>query len=173
MRLITMLRGGCAAAVLFAAAPAVAQTAKAELKTPKGASLGTVDLNETPNGVLLHVRLKGAPAGTHGFHIHAVGKCEGGDFASAGGHFNPRGHKHGLMTQGGHHAGDLPNLTVAASGELMAELVAASVTLKPGEPNSLFDQDGSAIVLHDKADDHKTDPAGDSGPRIACGVVTK
>lgn len=164
--------GGVIALAMLAAAPVAAQTAKAELRNAKGTSVGTVDLTETPAGVLLHIVLKGMPQGTHGIHIHAVGKCEGADFASAGGHFNPAGHKHGLMNPAGAHAGDLPNLYVPASGMLMAEVLAAQVTLKAGQSNSLFDRDGSAVVIHDKADDYKTDPAGDSGSRIACGVIS-
>lgn len=158
-------------AALSAAAPAMAQTAKAELKEAKGAPIGTVALTDVPTGVLLNLSLKGLPAGTYGFHIHAVGKCEGPAFASAGGHFNPAQHKHGFMSAEGSHAGDLPNLHVAGSGAFKMEALAAGVTLKKGQANSLLDADGSALVIHEKADDYKTDPAGDSGARIICGVI--
>ena len=172
MKVTNMVIGGLVAAALMASVPAVAQTAKAEMKDAKGVSVGTIDLTETSEGVLLTVSLKGVPSGVHGFHIHAVGKCEGADFATAGGHFNPASHKHGLMSPQGRHAGDLPNLHIPASGDLKADVLAANVTLKAGQANSLFDQDGSAVVIHDKADDYKTDPAGDAGPRIACGVIS-
>lgn len=173
MKIASPFIGGLIALGMLLATPATAQTAKAELKNTKGASVGNIDLTETPAGVLLHVVLKGVPQGTHGFHIHAVGKCEGADFTSAGGHFNPARHQHGLMNSAGTHAGDLPNLYIPASGDLMVEVLAAQVTLKAGQANSLFDRDGSALVIHDKGDDYKTDPAGDSGPRIACGVVSQ
>lgn len=159
------------ASTLLAAAPALAQTAKVELKDAKGAAVGTVALSETPGGVLLTLSLKGIPAGPHGFHIHAVGKCEAPAFTTAGGHFNPGKHMHGYMSGQGQHAGDLPNLHVPASGDLTIEVLAAGVTLKKGSANSLLDEDGSALVIHEKADDYKTDPAGDSGARIVCGVI--
>ena len=160
-----------AAAALMSVSAAVADTAKAEMKDAKGASIGTVTLTDVPAGVLLNLSLKGLPAGTYGFHLHAVGKCEGPAFASAGGHFNPGQHKHGFMNPEGQHAGDLPNLHVAGTGDFNLEVVAAGVTLKKGGANSLSDADGSALVIHEKADDYKTDPAGDSGARIICGVI--
>lgn len=161
-----------AAAALLTASAATADTAKAEMKNAKGEPIGVITLTDVPAGVLLNVALKGMPAGTYGFHIHAIGKCEGPAFASAGGHFNPGGtHKHGFMSPEGQHAGDLPNLHVAGTGDFKLEVVAAGVTLKKGGANSLSDADGSALVIHEKADDYKTDPAGDSGARIICGVV--
>jgi superoxide dismutase, Cu-Zn family len=159
------------AAALLSASSAFADTAKAEMKNAKGEPIGVVTLTDVPAGVLLNVALKGLQAGSYGFHIHATGKCEGPAFASAGGHFNPGGtHKHGFMSTEGQHAGDLPNLHVAAA-DFKLEVVAAGVTLKKGGANSLSDADGSALVIHEKADDYKTDPAGDSGARIICGVI--
>jgi Cu-Zn family superoxide dismutase len=160
-----------AAALLAAALPisAAAQTAKAELKDKDGKSVGAVELTQMPAGVLLKVAVKGLPGGEHAFHIHAVGKCEP-PFDSAGPHFNPEGHKHGLMAGPGH-AGDMPNLHVPASGELTIEVLNSKVTLEKGKPNSLFDTDGSALVIHAGVDDYKSDPAGNAGGRIACGVV--
>lgn len=158
-------------AIGYSAAPTLAQTAKAELKDAQGAAVGTVELNETPAGVLLAVSLENVAAGAHGFHIHAVGKCEGPAFTSAGGHFNPRNHKHGMMSKDGHHAGDLPNLHVPQGGRHKAEMLAPGVTLRKGQPHSLMDEDGASVVLHAGPDDHKSDPAGESGARIACGVV--
>ena len=160
------------AAVLLAAAslPSQAQTAKANLQTADGKDAGNVTLTQTPHGVLLALSVKGLPAGEHAFHVHAVGKCEP-PFTSAGGHFNPDNKKHGMMAPEGSHAGDMPNLHVPASGELSVEVLNAAVTLEKGKPNSLFDADGSAVVIHAGKDDYKTDPTGDAGGRIACGVV--
>lgn len=159
------------AVVLMAAhsAPASADMANAALKDSNGKAIGDVDLIQTPNGVLLKLSVKGLSPGEHAFHIHAVGKCDA-PFESAGPHFNPGGHKHGMMSGPGH-AGDMPNLHVPQSRELTVEIVNSAVTLEKGKPNSLFDSDGSSIVIHAKADDYKSDPAGNAGDRIACGVV--
>ena len=154
---------------LSLASPAVAQSAKAQLKDQKGAEVGTVDLTQTPAGVMLRLSLKGLPGGERAFHIHAAGRCEP-PFTTAGGHFNPAGQKHGLLVGPGH-AGDMPNLHIPQSGDLSVEVVNAAITLEKGKPNSVFDNDGSAIVIHAKADDYKSDPAGNSGDRIACGVI--
>ena len=147
-------------------------TAKATIKDAKGVTLGDATLRETPNGVLLSVDLQNVPAGPHAFHIHTTGLCEAPTFMTAGGHFAPGGTKHGLMAQAMPHAGDLPNLHVAADGKLSFEVLASNVTLAAG-PRSLLDADGSALVLHATADDYVSDPAGNAGGRIACGVITK
>jgi Cu-Zn family superoxide dismutase len=161
----------CAGLLLTAyMAPATAQTmAKVALKDRSGKAVGDVDLVQMPNGVLLKLSIKGLPTGERAFHIHAVGKCEA-PFTSAGGHFNPGGHKHGMFAGPGH-AGDMPNLHIPQSGELTVEILNTAVTLEKGKPNSLFDDDGSSIVIHDKADDYKSDPTGNAGDRAACGVV--
>jgi Cu-Zn family superoxide dismutase len=141
--------------------------ARATLKDPNGQTMGEVTLQQTPGGILVQGNLNGVPAGEHAIHIHETGKCEGPDFKTAGGHFNPGKKQHGLMSPKGKHAGDLPNLYVGQDGKLQFEHFANNgLKLK-----SLMDKDGSAIVVHAKADDHKTDPAGDAGGRIACGVV--
>ncbi len=150
--------------------PVAAQTAKASLKAADGKEVGTVGLTAVPDSVLLKLAVKGLPPGDHAFHVHAVGKCEP-PFTSAGGHFNPDSKKHGLAVAEGHHAGDMPNLHIPASGELTVEVVNTAITLDKGKPNSVFDADGSAIVIHASADDYKTDPTGNAGDRIACGVV--
>jgi len=157
---------------VLAALPAQAQTAKATLKDQAGKEVGAVQLIETPHGVLLKLALKGAVPGEHAFHIHAVGKCEP-PFTSAGGHFNPAAKKHGLAVAEGAHAGDMPNLHIPANGDLMVEILNGGVTLAKGKPNSVFDTDGSAIVIHAGVDDYKSDPTGNAGDRIACGVIVE
>ncbi len=152
--------------------PGAAAAARATLKDAQGKTLGDATLREGSAGVLIKVDLQGVPAGTHAFHIHTTGRCDPPDFMSAGGHFNPGAMKHGLMAAGGPHAGDMPNVYVAADGKLSFEVLDTSVTLTSG-PKSLFDADGSAIVLHAAADDYATDPAGNAGGRIACGVIVK
>jgi len=174
MNIANRLQVAAAAALLAAglavpAAAQTAQTAKAALKDASGKDVGSVTLTQTPAGVLLAVALKGVPAGEHAFHIHAVGKCEP-PFTSAGGHFNPGNQKHGVMSGPGH-AGDMPNLHVPQSGELMLEILNAGVTLEKGKPNSVFHDGGTAVVVHAGKDDYKTDPAGNAGDRIACGVI--
>jgi Cu-Zn family superoxide dismutase len=154
----------------FASLPAAAQSAKAALKDANGKDVGTIEATQTPSGVLLRLAIKGLPAGERAFHVHAVGKCEA-PFTSAGGHFNPGNKKHGMMAADGHHAGDMPNLHIPASGELTIEVVNAAITLEKGKPNSVFDADGSAVIIHAGKDDYKTDPTGDAGGRIACGVL--
>ncbi|MEX0803373.1 MAG: superoxide dismutase family protein [Candidatus Binatia bacterium] len=137
--------------------------------------VGEATLRETPNGVLIRVQLRQKPpgisAGTHAIHIHEVGKCEP-PFKSAGGHFNPLGKKHGFLDKQGKHGGDLPNIHIPPNGSLTVEFLAPQLTLSSGKA-SLFDSDGSSLVIHAGADDYRTDPAGDSGDRIACGVIEK
>ena len=147
-------------------------TAKAQLINGKGENVGTATLKQTPKGVSIAFTLSNLPPGTHGFHIHAVGACEAPDFKSAGGHFNPEGKKHGWENPEGHHAGDLQNLTVNSQGKAKGKIVIAGVTLGAGT-NSLFGPKGTALVIHADADDMKTDPAGNAGARIACGVISK
>lgn len=164
----------CAALLMPLCGAAMAQdVAKAKLVDLKGIEVGTATLTETPNGVLVHVTVKGVPAGEHAFHIHQVGKCDGATgFKTAGDHFAVGAQKHGFKTEGGPHAGDLPNIFVGESGAAEGEAFDAKVTLKEG-PNSVFDGDGSALVVHAKADDHHTQPSGAAGDRIACGVIEK
>ena len=144
---------------------------KVELKDAQGKSVGEVLLWGQGTGVALKLELHDLSPGVHAIHFHQVPKCEGPDFKSAGGHFNPENKKHGFDNPEGHHAGDMKNFTVDARGKASARLEDTDVTLKDG-PHSLL-SDGAAIVVHAKADDYKTDPSGNSGDRIACGVITK
>jgi Cu-Zn family superoxide dismutase len=165
-------RLGLTAAALFIAValPAAAQTASAPLKNGEGKAVGSVNLTQTSQGVLINASVKGLPPGEHAFHVHAVGKCEP-PFNSAGGHFNPGGKKHGLMSPEGPHAGDMPNLHIPQSGDLTVEVLNTAITLEKGKPNSVFDADGSAVIIHAGSDDYKSDPTGEAGGRIACGVI--
>jgi Cu-Zn family superoxide dismutase len=173
-----MKRIGMAVAVAAAlmAAPALAQnvmaTASAALKGPDGADLGSVSFTETSGGVLITAELTGLPPGVHGFHLHETGACTP-DFGAAGGHYNPTGAEHGFNVAGGPHAGDMPNIHVPDSGDLVIEVLNANVTLNEGEEWTLFDDDGTALVIHAGADDYESQPSGDAGDRIACGVVEK
>ncbi len=171
-------------AFLLASMPALAQkapkggaaatpTASAQLKTADGKDVGTVTLTQTRAGVRFALALKGLPAGEHAFHLHAVGKCEAPGFTSAGPHFNPDSKKHGKQNPEGHHAGDMDNIRVPASGNVNLTVVDKDITLEKGKPNSVFQDSGTALVIHAGQDDYKTDPAGNAGDRIACGVITE
>lgn len=160
------------------AATALADTAPksahADIMNAQGAKIGTAKLKAVNSGVQISVKVDGLTAGDHGIHIHAVGKCEGPAFTTAGGHFNPTSAHHGVNnTMDPHpHAGDLPNLKVAADGKGGASVLAKGVTLGDGA-NSLFHDGGTSLVIHAKADDLMSDPSGNSGDRIACGVIQK
>ena len=158
--------------LFFSAASVSAQApgAKATLKTADGKDVGSVTFTQTPHGVLLALALKGLSPGEHAFHVHTVGKCEP-PFESAGEHFNPGNKKHGMHAPEGLHAGDMPNLHVPQSGELTIEVLNAAITLDKGTPSSVFKPDGTAVIIHTGRDDYKSDPSGDAGGRLACGVI--
>lgn len=157
------------------AGPAASQDlqATAELRNASGDIVGLATLTQQSPGVLVRVVAGGLPPGVHGVHIHAVGRCEAPGFTSAGGHFNPQGRQHGLLNPSGPHAGDLPNLDVATDGTGSLDAVSFRVTLEPGVAQSLFQEAGTALVVHAGPDDETTDPTGNSGARVACGIVTK
>jgi superoxide dismutase, Cu-Zn family len=134
-------------ALLQGAAAEDAATAKAALKDAKGQDVGVASFTQTPAGVLIRLSVRSMPGGEHAFHIHAVGKCEPPDFASAGGHFNPTSAHHGMMSGPGH-AGDMPNLHIPADGSLDVEVLNTAVTLDKDKPNSVFHPDGTTVVIH-------------------------
>lgn len=147
------------------------ERATAELKDKDGRTVGMASFHETGRGVRVRLEVNGLSAGLHAVHIHAVGKCDAPAFTSAGGHFNPAQKKHGYNSPDGAHAGDLPNMLVAKDGSGRFEALTDAVTLRSGA-NSVFDADGSALVVHVGVDDHVTDPTGNAGDRAACGVIT-
>ncbi|MGM0922807.1 MAG: superoxide dismutase family protein [Bacillota bacterium] len=137
----------------------------------EGVEIGTATLTQALKGVTIRLKAEGLEPGKKAIHLHETGKCEKPDFTSAGAHFNPARKQHGFDNPKGFHAGDLPNIEINENGTLDVELYAADVTLKQAKKNSLLDVDGSAIIIHEKVDDYMTDPAGNSGNRIACGAI--
>lgn len=175
---MTFLLSGCGLFGMFeeekqipVAAPE-ALKATANIMDTEGNEIGHMELTEGTDGILISLGLTKLSEGEHGIHIHEVGKCEKPTFESAGAHFNPLEKQHGFDNPKGPHLGDLPNIAPEEDGTVQLEFVAKNLTLEPGMENSILDGDGSAIIIHEGPDDYKTDPAGNSGARIACGVIT-
>jgi Cu-Zn family superoxide dismutase len=175
-----VLKPAFGAALLLTFTVAAAKEPKAPKPKPvtvnlqdgQGKAIGTATLSQVTGGVSIKVNVHDLTAGDHAIHVHQTAKCDGPDFKSAGGHFNPDGKHHGLQNPEGPHAGDIPNFVVDAKGKSKATVVAPNVTLTDG-PHSVFTGAGTALVIHAKPDDGKTDPAGNAGDRVACGLITK
>ena len=144
----------------------------ADLLNSEGERVGTATFTQLQHGVSINVAISNLPPGIHAMHIHAAGECHSPDFKSAGAHFNPYGNKHGAQNKDGPHAGDLPNLDVGEDGTGCMEVISLLVTLKRGR-NSLFPSGKTCLVIHERPDDEVTDPSGNSGRRIACGIILK
>jgi Cu-Zn family superoxide dismutase len=161
------------ATAIFFCVPVFARTIKVEMKDASGRNVGSAAIKSAGKGIEIKLNLYDMPAGEHAIHIHQNAKCDTPDFKSAGPHFNPEGKKHGLENPEGPHAGDMPNFIIDHNGKTKNVTVRdPNVTLGKGS-DSVFSNGGTALVIHAKPDDMKTDPAGNAGDRIACGVITK
>jgi superoxide dismutase, Cu-Zn family len=174
-RLLKVCIGGALTALLALSASAALHKNKGvevDFKTSQGQDAGTAMLTPAGNGVRVKLNLTNLPEGEHALHVHLNAKCDPPDFKSAGPHFNPYGKEHGIKNPKGAHAGDMPiNLEVMADGTDHLTFVTQSISLKKDAKNSVFSNGGTAFVIHAKADDMMTDPAGNAGDRIACGVI--
>jgi superoxide dismutase, Cu-Zn family len=164
-----------ALALSLATIPAFAKTKPlvVPLKTGTGEDAGTATFSQSGKDVAIRLKLKNLPIGDHAVHIHQTPKCDAPDFKTAGAHFNPAGKQHGTMNPMGHHNGDLPqNITIDSNHTGEATFKVDYLSLDPAASDSLFANGGTSIMVHEKADDMKTDPTGNAGNRIACGVIT-
>ena len=173
-RKLLVISGVICFTVSIPLAHAASKSAHAKIMDAQGKEIGSAKITSTADGVKIAVKVSKLTPGEHGIHIHNVGKCEGPAFASAGGHFNPTSAHHGIHnTQDPHpHLGDLQNLTVADNGKGDASFTVSGVTLGDGA-NSLFHEGGTSLVIHAKVDDLMSDPSGNSGDRVACGIIEK
>lgn len=171
----TLVLGGCMTQGMddgaVAEAPSRgAQRARVTLNDARGRGVASAQMSQEAAGVRVRVAATAMPAGTYAAHVHMVGRCDAPAFESAGGHWNPTGQQHGRDNPAGAHLGDLPNLSVGTDGRGSMEYLAAGARLDGGT-SGMFDTDGSALIIHANADDYRTDPSGNSGVRIACGIV--
>ena len=148
----------------------IGAAASAGIESPQGEAMGTVTLTQGRRGVLVSADLSGLAPGAHGFHVHETGSCTP-DFSAAGDHFAPEGIEHGYLNEDGHHAGDLPNIYANADGTARADFFSAAITLEAGKSNSILDGDGTAIIVHEKADTYGAEAG--AGGRVGCGVITR
>jgi superoxide dismutase, Cu-Zn family len=160
-----------AAAMASAAAANVLGAAHAQIRTPDGRAVGSAVIPIRSGVIVVQIAASGLRPGRYGVHLHAVGRCEGPAFESAGPHWNPTGRRHGSRNPQGHHLGDLPNLVIAANGTGRLEFTIPGTGAWDGA-HPLFDADGASILIHAAPDDYRTDPSGNSGARIACGVLS-
>ncbi|MGE7980232.1 superoxide dismutase family protein [Psychrobacillus sp. NPDC093200] len=168
--LTSVLLAGCS----FSSVDAnLSEKVDVSLINTEGKQVGTATLSETSKGTHILLKAEGLTPGVKAIHFHETASCEKPTFESAGSHFNPAGKEHGFQNPKGYHAGDLPNIEVDKDGTIELETISPAVVLTQGKSNSLLDADGSAIVIHEGADDYKTDPAGNSGKRIVCGEIKK
>ncbi len=172
MRLSWVAVGGLAIGMMATAALGATGKYVFPIKTSSGMDAGTVEFKNVKKGVKVTLKLKNLPFGDHGVHIHENPVCDAPDFHGAGAHFNPDGKKHGFDNPMGHHNGDFPaSVSIGEDHTGEQSFVLTTISLDPAAVNSIFANGGTSIVVHEKADDEKTDPSGASGNRIACGVI--